>query len=313
MAFMQHSWWCNGQRCVVFHKLSSIRAVTLTLKIGEEMAKQKSKDRRNWRDHTLVFVVVTLLPALIVIIAFITGKDNLPKFWGNSQTGMSKEEKNDISKPSQPDSAKSSISKGNLSKTDSVGSIVNITESNVSAESKSYRDSGYIEPKADPKPIEKDDKPKSNFQRGIAVLIREKIDGEFDYVLGHYFSSKLEELGIKEISVTQLEKLFEAKSKFNSIYEDGLLHNQQSHDYQGFLFLGILEKHFKPSDVIDGSITADVTIQFRVISLSTGDLIDSFFVNSHKPGVTERQAYENAIDALKSDYTSLTNSIQNAN
>jgi len=274
------------------------------------MVKQRGNGWRNWGDHPLVVVIGTLA-ALIAIIVFVTGKETLSKFWSNSQVGKLQEEKSDTSQPSKSDTAKSSKSKP--SNIDSVGSAVNSTTSNISVESKSHHDSGYVKSKFESTPNNNSEERKTNGQKVIAVLIREKIDATFDDELGHYFSSKLREPGNKGISVTQLEKVFKVKSDFDSIYKNGLLHNLQSQDYQGFLLLGIKEKYFRPSNVSDDLVVAEVTVRFSVISLSTGDLIDSFSMNSRKPGVSERQAYQYAIDDLKSDYSAITNSIQQAN
>jgi hypothetical protein len=276
------------------------------------MVKQQNKDWRNWGDHPLVAIIGTLA-ALISIIVFVTGKEHLSKFWSNSQTGKFQEEKSDTSQPPKSDSAKSSISKSKPSKIDSVGSAVNSTTSNISVESKSYRDSAYVESKFESTPNKSSEEKKTNVQKVIAVLIREKTDAAFDDELGSYFSSMLKVPEHKRISVTQLEKVFKTKSKFNTIYENGLLHNQRSQDYQGFLLLGIKEKYFRPSDVSGDLVVADVTIRFNVISLPTGELIKSFSMSSRKPGVSERQAYQYAIDELRSDSTALINSIQQAN
>jgi len=192
-------------------------------------------------------------------------------------------------------------------------SAVDSTTHILPEEPKPHNDSGYVEPKFESEPKENHEEPKPNFQKVIAVLIREKIDAAFDDELGYYFSSKLKTPEHKIIPVTQLEKVFKAKSRFNIIYENGLLHSHRSQDYQGFLLLGIKERYFRSSEEHEGLVVADVTIRFNVISLSTGELINSFSMSSRKPGVSERQAYQYAIDDLKSDYSALTNSIERTN
>ena len=56
------------------------------------MLKKQSKDRRNWGDHPLVAFIGTLA-ALVAIIVFVTGKENLSKFRSNSRLEKFQEEK----------------------------------------------------------------------------------------------------------------------------------------------------------------------------------------------------------------------------